>query len=125
MEPDPTVAGLTWQVFPGSWSQLPDLTKEQSVFKGESPNLYADAQGFTRYAAAWDGLIDIPADGGYTFHLLDRDGGRLVIDGLQVARLAHPLRRSAARPAAPCVTTAVRSAFAPASTQSMWRACTG
>jgi hypothetical protein len=56
------------------------------VFNGESLNLNADAQGFVRYAAAWDGFIDIPADGGYTFRLLDRDGARLVIDGMQVAK---------------------------------------
>jgi hypothetical protein len=43
-----------------------------------------------RYAAVWDGLIDIPADGGYTFHLLDRDGARLVIDGVEVAKTGTP-----------------------------------
>jgi hypothetical protein len=53
---------------------------------GESPNLQADPQGVTRYAAAWDGFIDIPADGGYTFHLLARDGARLVIDGVELAK---------------------------------------
>ena len=66
-----TAAGLAWKIYPGTWTELPDLTKEQAVFNGEAPNLQADAQGFTRYAAAWDGLIDIPADGGYTFHLID------------------------------------------------------
>jgi hypothetical protein len=34
----------------------------------------------------WNGLIDIPADGGYTFYLLARDGARLVIDGVEVAK---------------------------------------
>jgi hypothetical protein len=62
------------------------LKAEHAVFNGESPNLHADAQGFTRYATAWDGLIDIPADGGYTFHLIDSDGERLVIDGIEVAK---------------------------------------
>jgi hypothetical protein len=69
---------------------LPDLTKQHAVFNGESPNLHADPQGFTRYAAVWDGLIDIPADGGYTFHLLDRDGARLVVDGIEVAKTGPP-----------------------------------
>ncbi|HEY1159470.1 MAG TPA: PA14 domain-containing protein, partial [Terracidiphilus sp.] len=88
--PSPTVPGLAWQIYPGEWTQLPDLTTQHAVFNGESPNLRADSQGFTRYAAAWDGLIDIPADGGYTFHLIARDGARLVIDGVEVAKTGPP-----------------------------------
>jgi PA14 domain/PKD domain len=85
-----TVPGLTWQIFPGVWTELPDLTRQHAVFNGESLNLHADSQGYTRYAAAWDGFIDIPADGGYTFHLLHRDGARLVIDGVEVAKTGPP-----------------------------------
>ena len=85
-----TVPGLSWQIYPGEWTELPNLAAERGVFHGESPGLTADAQGFTRYAAAWDGLIDIPADGGYTFHLLARDGARLVIDGAEAAKTGPP-----------------------------------
>jgi hypothetical protein len=92
------VPGLSWQIFPGSWTELPDLTREQAVFSGEAPNLNANAQGFTHYAAAWDGLIDIPADGGYTFHLLHRDGARLVIDGVEVARTGPPFAQVCGAP---------------------------
>jgi hypothetical protein len=81
-----TLPGLAWQIYPGEWTELPNLAAEHSVFNGESPNLHADSQGFTHYAAAWDGFIDIPVDGGYTFYLLDRDGARLVIDGVEVAK---------------------------------------
>jgi hypothetical protein len=83
---DPMIAGLTWQIYPGEWTELPSLAAERVVFSGEGPGLRADPQGFTHYAVAWDGLIDIPADGGYTFFLLDRDGARLVIDGVEVAK---------------------------------------
>jgi hypothetical protein len=86
----PTLPGLAWQIYPGEWTELPNLAAEHWVFNGESPNLHADPQGFTHYAAAWDGLIDIPADGGYTFHLLARDGARLVIDGVEVAKTGPP-----------------------------------
>jgi len=86
----PNVQGLTWRLYPGTWSELPDLTKETAIFEGESPNLLADAHGFTRYTAAWDGYLDIPVDGGYTFHLLARDGARVVIDGIQVAKTGPP-----------------------------------
>jgi PKD domain len=93
-----TLPGLTWKIYPGTWIELPDLTKEQVVFNGEAPNLYADSRGFTRYAVAWDGFIDIPADGGYTFHLIDRDGARLVIDGIEVARTGPPFAQVCGSP---------------------------
>ena len=84
--PGPMVAGLAWKIYPGEWTELPDLAAERAVFAGEGLGLRADSQGFTHYAASWDGLIDIPADGGYTFYLLARDGARLVIDGVEVAK---------------------------------------
>jgi hypothetical protein len=94
----PTATGLTWKIYPGTWSELPDLTKEQAVFSGDAPNLHAEPQGFTRYAAAWDGLIDIPADGGYTFYLIGRDGARLAIDGLEVAKTGPPFAQVCGSP---------------------------
>ena len=94
----PTASGLTWQVFPGVWTELPDLSGQHAVFTGESLNIHADPQGFSRYAAVWDGLIDIPADGGYTFHLLDRDGARLLIDGVEVARTGTPFAQVCSSP---------------------------
>lgn len=92
------LAGLTWKIYPGTWTELPDLTKEHALFNGEGPNLDANAQGFTRYTAVWDGLIDIPADGGYTFHLIDRDGARLVIDGMEIARTGPPFAQVCGSP---------------------------
>jgi hypothetical protein len=81
---------LVWRIYPGTWTELPDLATQTAVFSGDSSNIQVDDHGFTRYATAWDGFIDIPADGGYTFHLLARDGARLVIDGLQIAKTGPP-----------------------------------
>jgi hypothetical protein len=94
----PTVAGLAWNIYPGTWTELPDLTKAIAVFSGESPNLHVDAQGYTGYTAVWDGLIDIPSDGGYTFHLIHADGARLVIDGVQVAKTGPPFAQVCGAP---------------------------
>jgi len=94
----PTLPGLAWQIYPGEWTELPDLAGKRAVFSGESSSLRADPQGFTHYAAAWDGFIDIPADGGYTFHLLARDGARLVIDGVEVARTGPPFAQVCGSP---------------------------
>ena len=89
-ESDNEAPGLAWLIYPGEWTELPKLAAEHPLFAGESPNLHAESQGFTHYAAAWDGLIDIPADGGYTFYLLARDGARLAIDGVEVAKTGPP-----------------------------------
>ncbi len=93
-----TEPGLRWKIYAGTWTDLPDLTKENAVFNGEGPSLEANAQGFTRYATTWDGMIDIPADGGYTFHLIDRDGARLSIDGLEVAKTGPPFAQVCGSP---------------------------
>jgi hypothetical protein len=85
-----TSPGLSWKVFSGSWTELPEFSTLQPALTGASPNLAANAQGLTRYATVWDGWISIPADGGYTFHLIDRDGARLVIDGMEVAKTGPP-----------------------------------
>jgi hypothetical protein len=46
----------------------------------------------------WDGFIQIPADGGYTFDLIDRDGARLVIDGMEIARTGPPFAQVCGSP---------------------------
>jgi hypothetical protein len=94
----PASTGLRYQVYAGEWAELPNLAAEHVVSAGESPDIRADARGLTRYAIAWDGLIDIPADGGYTFHLLDRDGARLVIDGMEVAKTGPPFKQVCGSP---------------------------
>jgi len=88
--PGPMLPGLDFKIYPGAWTELPDFSAETAVITGDAPNLNADAQGFTKYGVAWDGFLDIPADGGYTFHLMDRDGARLVLDGLEIARTGPP-----------------------------------
>jgi len=86
----PTASGLAWKVYAGAWPELPVFTALQPVLTGASPNLQASAQGFTRYATTWDGYLNVPADGGYTFDLIDRDGASLTIDGLPVAQTGPP-----------------------------------
>ena len=91
-------AGVAFRIYPGTWTVLPDLAKENAVFSGEDAGFQASAQGYTRYAVAWDGFIDIPVDGGFTFHLIDRDGARLVIDGMEVAKTGTPFAQVCGSP---------------------------
>ena len=86
-----TAAGLNYSIYPGTWPELPTFKIEASARGGVTPRLGAvDAGGFTRYAVVYQGLLEAPTDGGYTFHLLSRDGARLFIDGQLVAQTGPP-----------------------------------
>jgi PA14 domain/PKD domain len=93
-----TAPGLAFKIFPGEWSELPDLSAAQATLTGEAPGIEANAQGFTHYAVAWDGFLDVPIDGGYSFSLIDRDGARLVIDGVEVAKTGPPFAQVCGSP---------------------------
>ena len=90
-------------MYSGAWTALPDFSTLQPAVAGQAPNLTAMLPSatlgaapasigsvFSPHATSWDGFISIPADGGYTFHLIDRDGARLVIDGMEVAKTGPP-----------------------------------
>lgn len=94
----PMQSGLGFQIYPGAWTELPNLKNERAVITGAATNLNANAQGFTKYAVAWDGFLDIPADGGYTFHLMDRDGARVVVDGVELAKTGPPFAQVCGAP---------------------------
>ena len=96
--PGATLPGLSWKIYSGTWTGLPEFSALQPALIGQSPNLAANAQGLTHYATVWDGFIKIPSDGGYTFHLIDRDGARLVIDGMEVARTGPPFAQVCGSP---------------------------
>ena len=87
----PTAAGLEYRVYPGTWPELPAFAAATPTVSGIASNLAnANARGFTRFAIAYDGFLQVPAEGGYSFDLLSRDGARLVIDGVAVAETGPP-----------------------------------
>jgi hypothetical protein len=86
-----SLPGLLFQIYPGSWPDFPVFAKQVAMRNGIAvvPSI-ADAGGFTHFAATYEGLIDVPADGGFTFHLLARDGARLMIDNQTIAETGPP-----------------------------------
>jgi hypothetical protein len=87
----PASAGLSYRIYPGSWPDFPVFAKETSMKNGVTPTLAStDTSGFTHYAATYEGMIQVPADGGYNFHLMARDGARLTIDGILLVQTGPP-----------------------------------
>ncbi|HEX4322052.1 MAG TPA: PA14 domain-containing protein, partial [Acidobacteriaceae bacterium] len=87
----PTAAGLEYRIYPGTWPELPAFAASTPTIRGIAPTLAeANARGFTRFAVAYDGFLQVPAEGGYTFALMARDGARLIIDGIPVAETGPP-----------------------------------
>jgi len=86
-----TLPGLAYRIYPGTWPQLPVFASQTPIRQGVAVTpAAADSGGFTHYAVTYDGLLEVPIDGGYTFHLLARDGARLVIDGQTLATTGTP-----------------------------------
>jgi hypothetical protein len=84
-------AGLEYRIYPGTWPSLPHFSSENAARSGTAATLSrVDGGGFTRYAVVYDGYIQIPTEGGYDFHLLDRDGARLTIDGKVIVETGEP-----------------------------------
>lgn len=94
----PAQPGLQWSLYPGAWTELPDLTRQTPNLGGVSAGVEEDAHGVAQYATAWSGYVDVPRDGGYTFHLMARDGARLEIDGVQVAATGAPFAQVCGSP---------------------------
>ena len=82
--PAPSLAGIA-QLNPGSTGITPSINT--------SPRKHDD-----NYAFIYDGFLNIPADGGYTFLLLARDEARLEIDGATVAVSPKPFAQVCGSP---------------------------
>ncbi len=89
---DAAAPGLHYRYFEGLWKSAPRFDDMTAVSSGIASNL-EDAVRLREddYAIVFDGYIAIPADGGYTFTLLSRDGGELSIGDTLVASSPAPV----------------------------------
>jgi azurin len=83
---------LTCMIYKGSWDRLPDflaLPQENKVATDEV-NDGLISLGVTEmrdhFGIVFNGLLEVPTSGEYTFHLGSDDGSRLVIDNQEVIR---------------------------------------
>jgi PA14 domain-containing protein/PKD domain-containing protein len=86
-----SLPGLQYHIYPGTWPELPAFATEAPTSGGVASKLTeVNTGGFTRFAIVYEGFIEVPRDGGYSFSLMARDGARLVIDGQALAQTGPP-----------------------------------
>lgn len=85
--PTNTVNGLTYKYYTGTWEYLPDFAGLTPAQQGTISNFdITGAAASDSFAYVFEGFLDVPADGLYTFWLYSDDGSRLYVDdGLVVS----------------------------------------
>ena len=85
--PAPTVNGLDYKYYQGTWNLIPDFSLLSAVSSGTvlnldlSPRLQNDNFGFR-----FTGFLSVPTDGIYTFYTTSDDGSKLYIGGVLVVK---------------------------------------
>jgi len=78
--PDSTEQGLIFEYFEGTWTALPDFDLITSLDKDVVDNFdISVAAASDDFGLKFNGYIDVPADGNYTFYTESNDGSELYI----------------------------------------------
>lgn len=78
------ISGLSFKVYQGKWSKIPDFTKLKHVKDGSLPNGLMDIKASEMkdgFAMVFEGKLNVPKDGQYTFNLSSDDGSKLYVGG--------------------------------------------
>lgn len=84
---NPPTDGLTYKYYEGTWNNLPDFSTLTPVKTGNSKNVDISVRTPGRndnFAFVWEGYINIPAAGNYTFTTVSDDGSKLYFNSLYV-----------------------------------------
>ncbi|GAB4237984.1 MAG: hypothetical protein Tsb0034_13400 [Ekhidna sp.] len=84
----PVSSGLNYKYYEGSWSVLPDFNSLSPVVLGHSENVdISERLRNDNFGFLWEGKINIPVAGDYTFETNSDDGSKLYIGGYDEANL--------------------------------------
>jgi hypothetical protein len=84
--------GLDYRYYEGAFDQLSGLDSLPPVASGVAPGLNLPMGGRTNsFGVVYEGYLNVPADGGYTFLLMSRDRARVEIDSQAVAASPTPV----------------------------------
>ncbi|MGI8952116.1 MAG: fibronectin type III domain-containing protein [Chitinophagaceae bacterium] len=76
------LGGLKYSYYEGIWNNLPDFNSLTPIKTGSLNNVsLSPANNTTNYAFKYEGIINIPSDGQYTFYTTSDDGSKLYIGG--------------------------------------------
>lgn len=76
----PVSSGLNFKYYEGSWSNLPDFDALTPVSQGNSDNIdLSYREQNDDFGFLWEGKINIPVAGDYTFETYSDDGSKLYI----------------------------------------------
>ena len=85
----PEFSKLDFKLYLGDWKQLPDfsaLTPHRSGAIAEK-QIIINLEGMTeRFGVRYDGVLEVPEDGNYTFYLASDDGSELFLGGSSVIK---------------------------------------
>lgn len=80
--PGPTTAGLSYEVYDGTWSSLPDFSMLTPVATGVADNFDIGVSGRTNtFGMVFTGFIEIVVEGDHTLYLTSDEGSRLYLGG--------------------------------------------
>ncbi len=80
----PGFQDLTFKLYLGDWSKLPDFAKLQPHREGPvaDKKLHFDLEGMAEhFGVQWDGTVEVTEAGNHTFTLASDDGARLSVNG--------------------------------------------
>lgn len=83
--------GLSYKYYQGTWTTLPNFNLLTPIERGITPNVDESVRNRSdNYAIVWEGYINIPATGSYTFETFSDAGSKLYI-GTPYSPTATPL----------------------------------
>ncbi len=83
----PGLRDLTYEYHEGTWTRLPDFSGIVPLAAGALPDGLIDigvAKREDHFALVFPGILEVPADGEYTFYLNSDDGSRILVNGTPV-----------------------------------------
>ncbi len=77
VNPPATASGLNYKYYEGNWDVLPNFNALTPVKTGTTPNIDISVRNINDYfGLVWEGYINIPTAGTYTFETVSDDGSK-------------------------------------------------
>ncbi|SEK49536.1 Por secretion system C-terminal sorting domain-containing protein [Aquimarina amphilecti] len=83
--PSNLASGINYSYYEGNWNSLPNFNSLSSISTGIASAIdLSNTQSQDNFGLTFDGYINVPSNGSYTFYTTSDDGSTLLIDGIIV-----------------------------------------